>query len=79
MRFDSKCDFAPSYPFAGASPFSLDMGYLLKVPPALGSSHSSAYLLAGASLPFDMVYLLIVPPAPHSCCFLYWYYPNCVS
>ena len=58
--------FRPSYHLAGASPLPLEMGYLLKVTPALHSCCSSAYHLAGASLPLDMEYLLTVTPAPHN-------------
>ena len=44
--------FRPSYHLAGAFPLPLEMGYLLKVAPALHSCCSSAYHLAGASLPW---------------------------
>ena len=46
--------FCSSYHLARASPSLSDMGYLLKVAPALHSCHSSAYGLAGASLPLDV-------------------------
>ena len=58
--------FHPAYHLAGASPLLLDIGYLLKVTPAPCSRCSSAYRLAGASLPLDVGYLLTVTPALHT-------------
>ena len=46
--------FHPSSHLVGASPFPLDVGYLLKVAPAPRSHRSSVYHLAGASLPLDV-------------------------
>ena len=54
LGFDSKCDFLPFYHLAGASPLFLDVGYFLTVAQVLCSCRSSAYHLAGASLPLDM-------------------------
>ena len=48
----------PSYHLSGASPLPVDVGYLLKVAPALDSHHSSGYHRAGSSPTLDMRYLL---------------------
>ena len=58
---------SPLLPSCWSSPLSLDVGYLLKVTPALCSCHSSTYRLAGASLSLDVGYLLTVTPALCSC------------
>ena len=43
----------PLYDLAEASPLPLDVGYLFTVAPAPRRHHSSAYRLAGASLPLS--------------------------
>ena len=52
--------FHPSYHLAGASPLPLDVGYLLKVAPALRSRCSRAYHLTWVSLTLGMGYVFFI-------------------